>query len=46
MECVIVGPDDPQDQSLSPDIFLSQITAVLRANNFSVPDTEISSGTI
>ena len=44
MECTVVGPNDPQDQSLNPDSFLNQIVAVLRANNFSIPETEISSG--
>ena len=44
MECTIVGPTDPQDQSLSPDSFSNQIIAVLRANNFTVQGTEISSG--
>ena len=44
VECTIVGPTDPNDQSLSPDSFQNQIIAVLRADNFSVAGTEISSG--
>ena len=44
MGCTIVGPNNPQDQSLSPDSFLNQIITVLRAKNFSTPGTEIRSG--
>ena len=46
VECIIIGPDDPMNQELTPDKFLSQITVVLRANNFSVSETEISSGSV
>ena len=46
VECTIVGPTDPRDQSLSPDSFSIQIITVLRANNFTVPGTEIRSGIV
>ena len=46
VECTIVGPIDPQDQSLSPDRFLDQIITVLRGNNFTIEGTEATSGII
>ena len=44
VECTIVGPSGAQDPS--PDSFSNQIIDVLKANNFSIPETEIYSGNI
>ena len=44
VECTIVGPNNPSDQSVSPDNFLNQIMSVLKANNFAITGTETISG--
>ena len=44
VECTIVGPNNPSDQSVSPDNFLHQIMSVLKANNFAIIGTEAISG--
>ena len=41
VECTIAGPAGAQDPS--PGSFSNQIIDVLRANNFSIPETEIYS---
>ena len=46
VECIVIGPNGSQDQSLSPDSsFFNKIVSVLRTNNFTIPQTEIRSGT-